>query len=173
MQVELVNVFVQAALEVLNQELGGDVTSGSMRVLSSAQTSEAVTVMVGISGDVRGMALLGMSENTARELVARMLAEPCPYFDDMAQSGIAELGNVITGMAARGLEAQGLQVTISPPALVAGGPGIIISTINFRRFVVQLRTPAGDILLHAAVELAPGGATSNGNHHAAAPAVPR
>jgi chemotaxis protein CheX len=174
MQVELVNVFVQAAMEVLTQELGAAVTSGSMRVLSSAQTSEAVTVMVGISGDVRGMALLGMSEHTAREIVSTMLAEPVPYFDDMAQSGIAELGNVITGMATRGLEAQGLAVTISPPALVAGGPGIIISTVNFRRFVVQLRTPVGDIVLHAAVELAPGGTRGNGgNHHVAAPTVPR
>lgn len=157
MQVELVNAFVQAALAVLRQEVGEDVAAGSMRVRSSTQTSEAVTVMVGVSGDVRGMVLIGMAEHTATEIVARMLAEPCPSFDEMAQSGIAELGNVITGLATRDLEARGLEVTISPPALMVGGPGIIISTVHFRRFVVQVRTAAGDLVLHIAIELAPDG----------------
>jgi chemotaxis protein CheX len=173
MQTDLVQAFVQAALDVLAQEVGGEVSAGNVRVLSSAQTSEAVTVIVGVSGDVSGMMLLGMSEPTARAIVSKMLAEPCPYFDEMAQSGIAELGNVIAGLATRGLETQGLQVTISPPALIAGGPGIIISTVNFRRFVVQLRTAVGDIVLHAAIDHAPAGTRNVNGHHAPAPIVSR
>ncbi len=156
MNVELINVFIKAAVGVLQQEIGEEAVSGSVRVLSSAQTSEEVTVMIGVSGDVRGMCLLDMSERTAKGIVSRMMGEPCPLFDELAQSGIAEMGNVITGVATQGLEQAGYDVTIAPPALISGGPGIIISTINFRRFVVPLRTTLGDLTLHAAVEVSPG-----------------
>jgi chemotaxis protein CheX len=171
MQADLINIFIRAAVDVLEQETGGEATAGSVRVLSSAQTSEEVTVMIGVSGEVRGMVLFGMSERTAKGIVSRMMGEPCPLFDDLAQSGIAEMGNVITGLATQGMEAAGYSVTISPPALVAGGPGIIISTVNFRRFVVPLHTAAGDIVLHAAVDLSPTISDSangrvNGHHHA-------
>ena len=155
MQVDLINIFIKAAVNVLAQETGGEASAGSIKVLSSAQTSEEVTVMIGVTGDVRGMVLLGMSERTAKNIVSKMMGEPCPLFDEMAQSGIAELGNVVTGQAGQGLETADFSVNISPPGLVAGGPGIIISTVNIRRFVVPLRTNCGDIALHAAVELAP------------------
>jgi chemotaxis protein CheX len=175
MQVDLVHIFIKAAIEVLRQEIGEEAAAGSVKVLSSAQTSEEVTVIIGVTGDVRGMVLLGMSERTAKQIVGRMMGEPCPLFDELAQSGIAEMGNVITGLATQGLEQAGYRATISPPALVAGGPGIIISTVNIRRFVVPLRTGVGDLVLHAALELAPtvrGQAAAVNGHQAVPSSLP-
>lgn len=165
MQVDMVNIFMNAAVQVLRQEIGELAVAGPVKVLSSAQTSEEVAVMVGVTGRIRGMVLLGMSERTAKTIVSRMMGEPCPLFDELAQSGIAEMGNVITGIAGQGLEAEGYPVTISPPALIAGGPGIIISTVNIRRFVVPLRMSFGDLVVHIALELAPAGATRTRNIH--------
>ncbi len=167
MQVDIINIFIKAAVEVLQQEIGETAAAGTVRVVSSAQTSEEVTVMIGVTGDIRGMVLLGMSERSAKAIVARMMGEPCPLFDELAQSGIAEMGNVITGLATQGIEVAGSNVTISPPALVAGGPGIIISTVNIRRFVVPLHTSLGDLVLHAALEAAPA-RTGHANGHSAA-----
>jgi chemotaxis protein CheX len=155
MQVEMINIFIKAATDVLRQEIGEEATAGSVKVLSSAQTGEEVAVMIGVTGQARGMVLLGMSERTAKAIVSRMMGEPCPLFDELAQSGIAEMGNVITGLAGQGLEGAGFSVTISPPALVAGGPGVIISTVNIRRFVVPLHTSLGDMVIHIALETAP------------------
>jgi chemotaxis protein CheX len=168
MQAEIINVFIKAATDVLQQETSETATAGSVKVLSSAQTSEEVSVMIGVNGDMRGMIILGMSEMTAKAIVSRMMGEPCPLFDDMAQSGIAEMANVISGCASQGLEGLGVHMNISPPALIAGGPGIIISTVNFRRFVVPLRSAVGDIVLHAAVEIAPAARVQANGHHAMA-----
>lgn len=168
MTVELINIFIKAAVDVLRQEIGEEATAGSVKVLSSTQTSEEVTVMIGVTGAARGMVLLGMSERTAKAIVSKMMGEPCPLFDELAQSGIAEMGNVITGMAGQGMESAGFNVTISPPALVAGGPGVIISTVNIRRFVVSLRSSLGDMVLHTALEIRPelaGTRTSTNGHH--------
>ncbi|MFN8557083.1 MAG: chemotaxis protein CheX [Dehalococcoidia bacterium] len=114
MQVEIIEAFITAALEVLEQEVGEPASAGPVKMLSSAQTSEEVCVMIGVAGALRGMALLGMSVETARSLVERMLGEPCLEFDDMAQSGIAEMANVITGVAGQRLESLGYPLTISP-----------------------------------------------------------
>jgi chemotaxis protein CheX len=169
MQVNLISIVVKAALDVLRQEMGEEATSGSIKLQSSSQTSEEVSVMIGVTGQLRGMVVIGMSERTAKSIVSRMMGEPCEDFDELAQSGIAELANVITGLAGQGLEASGFSVTISPPALIAGGPGIIISTVNIRRFVVPLHMEAGDIVLHCALEQAPDYRTNG--HHVTAPMV--
>ena len=167
MQVDIVRAFINAAVEVLRQETGEPAEAGPVKLLSSSQTSEEVTVIIGVGGTLRGMVLLGMAERTALAIVSRMMGEPWQSFDELAQSGIAELGNVIAGRAGQGLEGAGHRVTISPPALVAGGPGMVISTVNIRRFVVPLRTGSGDIALHAAIEPAPVQLAANG--HVAGP----
>ena len=167
MQVDIVKVFIKAAADVLQQETGEEAVAGQVKLQSSAQTSEEVTVMIGVTGTLRGMVLLGMSERTALGIVSRMMGEPCEVLDELAQSGIAEMGNVVTGLASQGLESAGHKVTISPPALVAGGPGIIISTVNIRRFVVPLRTSLGDIVIHAALEQPPAYMMPANGHHPA------
>lgn len=155
MQVETVQIVIRAALDVLRQETGAETNAGAVKLLSSSQTSEQVTVMIGVTGGMRGMIILGMSQDTALGIVSRMMGEPCTELDELAQSGIAELGNVIAGHAGQGLEGAGFNVVISPPALVAGAPGMIISTVNLRRFVVPLETAVGRIMLHVALEQAP------------------
>lgn len=179
MQVDLINIFIKAALDVLRQELGEEAKAGTVRVLSSMQTSEEVAVMIGVTGAVRGMVLLGMSEKTAKAIVSRMMGEPCPLFDELAQSGIAEMGNVITGLASQGMEELGYSVVISPPALIVGGPGVTISTVNIRRFVVPLHSNAGDMVIHTALEVAPavqvntGTASHSNGFHAIVPGAGR
>ena len=71
-------------------------------------------------------------------------------FDRLAQSGIAELGNVITGQASRRLAEAGFQADISPPTLVMG-KGTLISTLDFQRLMVPLRTPLGDLQINLAL----------------------
>jgi chemotaxis protein CheX len=44
----------------------------------------------------------------------------------------------------------GFQADISPPTLVMG-KGTLISTLDFQRLVVPLRTPLGDLQIHLAL----------------------
>ncbi len=54
-----------------------------------------------------------------------------PVFDNLAESAIAEMGNIITGQAAIGLEEQGYVCKLSPPTLISG-KGVVISTLDIR-----------------------------------------
>lgn len=150
MNVSFLNPFVEAAFQVLEAEVGVKAERGELSLERSACTSNDVTVMISMVGQVRGVVLYGISEKTGIEIVSRILGQRFDEFDELAQSGIGELGNVITGQASQRLAAAGLEAQISPPTLVMG-KGTLISTLDFQRLVVPLRTEVGDVVIHLAL----------------------
>lgn len=66
------------------------------------------------------------------------MGETITELDLLATSGIAELGNVLTGRATIKLSEIGLQTDISPPTVIVGA-GITVSTLDFPRLVVPIR----------------------------------
>ena len=62
-----------------------------------------------------------MTEETAKKIASTMMmGMPVPEMDEMAQSAISELTNMVTGNAATNFEKDGLKVDISPPTLIVG-----------------------------------------------------
>src|SRR5919199_1598627 len=100
MRAEFINPFLQAANEVLESELGASPRRGQIGLQKSPYTTEEVTAVVGVTGSVAGVVLYVMTEATARAVVSKMMGQEFDEFDALAQSGIGEIGNVITGRAA-------------------------------------------------------------------------
>lgn len=150
MKVEFINPFVAAAAQVLKQEVNADIKKGQISIEESAFTSQDVTVMIGVTGEVHGIVLYGLSEKTAKNIVSTMLDETVPIFDKMAGSAIAEMGNVITGLASGGLEKAGYICDIAPPTLITGR-GVMISTLNIKRLRIPLETSLGDLEISCAL----------------------
>ena len=144
MRVEFVNPFVQAARQVVESEIGGATARGSIRVEKSAYTTDEVTAVVGVAGRVAGLVLYSMSEATARAIVSRLMGQEFPEFDSLAQSGIGELGNVITGRAGALLAQAGYPSNITPPALLVG-KGTMVTTLDLNRLVFPLQTEVGPL----------------------------
>jgi chemotaxis protein CheX len=144
------NPFVDAANEVLKAEAQVDVTRGNLSLQKSALTADEVTVLISLVGQVQGVVLYGLSTSTALSLVSKMMGQEFKEFDNLAQSGIAELGNVITGRATVKLSKAGIEANISPPTLIQG-KGLEISTLDFSRIMVPLNTEVGQIMVHLAL----------------------
>lgn len=163
MNVQFLNPFIEAAFSVLQAEANLEAKRKDLSLQKAASTTDEVTVLVSMVGQVKGIVLYGMSEKMSLGIVSRILDQPFEEFDDLAQSGIGELGNVITGQAGQRLAGAGYEVNISPPTLIQG-KGAIISTLDFDRLVVPLATDLGDITIHLAVRES---ASSNkvGNGH--------
>lgn len=150
MKAEFINPFVAAAAQVMKQEVNAEVTKGQISIEDSAFTSQDITVMIGVTGMVHGIVLYGLSEKTAKNIVSKMLNEPVPVFDKMAGSAIAEMGNVITGLASGGLEKAGYICDIAPPTLITGR-GVMISTLNIKRLLIPLETSLGSLDISCAL----------------------
>jgi chemotaxis protein CheX len=157
MRAEFINPFLQAATEVLESELGSTPTRGSIGLQRSAYTSDDVTAVVAVTGDVAGMVMFAMTEATARAMVSKMMGQDFDEFDALAQSGIAEIGNVITGRAAILLAEAGFPSDLAPPMLLVGR-NTMISTLDVQRLVIPFETELGKIEIQVALKLA--GATA-------------
>jgi chemotaxis protein CheX len=153
MKVEFVNPFIQAAREVLESELGAEAKRGNLRLQKSAFTTDEITALVGVTGTVSGMVMYSMSEQTALGIVSRMMGQDFDEFDALAQSGIGELGNVITGRAGVLLAEAGYPSNITPPALVVG-KGTMVTTLDLNRLIFPLETEAGDLEVQVVLKAA-------------------
>jgi chemotaxis protein CheX len=150
MKVEFLNPFIAAAASVLQQEVGTDVSRGPIRVQKGLFVSSDVTVLISLVGRVQGTVLLYMSYETAQALVSAILGQAFDAFDELAQSGIAELANVITGLSSTKLAEVGYASIISVPMLIIG-KGSRVSTLNMERISIPLITNVGEIGLDLAL----------------------
>jgi chemotaxis protein CheX len=153
MRAEVINPFLQAASEVLESELGSAPRRGAIGLQRSAYTSDEVTAVVAVTGEVAGMVLFAMTETTARAMVSKMMDQEFPELDALAQSGIAEIGNVITGRAACLLSDAGFASDLAPPMLIVGR-GSMISTLDVQRLVIPMETEFGKVEIQVALKLA-------------------
>ncbi len=153
--VNLLNPFVVSAGEVLQSELGVKATRGALRLHKDTYVTDDITVLVSVVGDAWGVVMMGLSFDTANKVVSKMLGEEVLEFNELAQSGISELGNVIAGHAITKLGAAGYKTDISVPTLIVG-KGSQISTFDIARVVVPLTTDYGTITLTLAIREASG-----------------
>ncbi len=150
MNVKFLNPFIDAAYEVLTSEMKGAIERGELRLENGAHKTQDVTVIIALVGAVEGSVFYSMTAATAVQMASAILGEKIEGLNQLAQSGIAELGNVITGRASMKLAEAGFEVTISPPSLILGR-GAQISTLEMPRLVVPLVTSFGMVRIHLAL----------------------
>jgi chemotaxis protein CheX len=150
MNVKFLNPFVEAAFEVLPAEAGVSLVRGELALDKHPYVTDDVTVILSLVGQVQGTVFYSMAATTALEVSSRMLGERLTQLDGLAQSGVAELGNVITGRASVKLAEAGYESTISPPTLLVGR-GARISTLDFARLIVPLGSELGTVTIQLAL----------------------
>ena len=76
---------------------------------------------------------------------------PRRRYPELAQSGIAEMANVITGTATLKLSEVGFPAQIAPPVVIIGDQ-VILSTLDLAAIVVPLKTEYGEIEVNIALK---------------------
>lgn len=156
MNVKFLNPFIEAVIEVLKAEVGTTCNRGQLSLQKSALTTDDITVLIHIVGQIYGVVLYGMPKSTGLKFVSEIMGQEFSEMNSLAQSGVAELSNVITGRATVKFSESGFQSNISPPMVVTG-KGIQVSTLDFPRLVVPLETEFGMMTVHLALrEVNPG-----------------
>jgi chemotaxis protein CheX len=147
---EYINPFVRAAADVLKREAGCAIRQGAVSLLRSAYTTHEVTVLVAVHGDVRGLVLYGFTESTACAMATVVLGHELIEFDELAKSGIAEFGALITTAASAYLSEAGYRTTIAAPTVLTG-VGTLVATVDLPRLVIPLTSDVGPLEIHVAL----------------------
>ncbi|HCG99104.1 MAG TPA: chemotaxis protein CheX [Actinobacteria bacterium] len=151
LKAEFVNPFLEAACEVFETETGAKLQKGPISVQKSSLTSQEVSVLLGITGEIHGQVIYGISSKAAKRIASAMIGRNVPLLDELAQSAISELGNMITGLATVKFGESYSSLAITPPTLIIGQK-VLISTIDIQRLYVVLMSEFGDIEVSIALK---------------------
>ncbi len=150
MKVDFVDPFVKAAFTVFEMVTGGTPSKGELSLRHSTFTSQQITIIAGVNGQIQGTVLYGMPNRTAQRIASTMMGSELNELDDMALSAVSELGNMITGNAATILSQNGYDVDITPPSVVRGTNVEVLTMVA--ALVVPISTSAGDVEINVALE---------------------
>jgi chemotaxis protein CheX len=151
MKVEYINPFISSGQKILQAVINEVPGRGGLSMLPATFTSEQLNVAVGITGDVQGTVIYGMSLVTADRIASTMIGQPIKTFDQLAASAIAELCNMISGNALMLLSDAGFVCDIAPPTLIRGA-NCKISTLTIPAIVVPFTVSQGEFKITAGLK---------------------
>ena len=121
MNIEYINPFIEASQTVLMQIASLDAKLGKVYLKTSPYRSEDIIIMVGLTGKLRGQAILSLSRGLGMKIAScMMMGMPVTEFDEISKSAISEMTNMIMGNAATLLYNRGINIDITPPSLLMG-----------------------------------------------------
>ncbi len=146
MNIEYINPFIEASQTVLQQVASIDAKLGKVFLRSSPYKGEAVVIMVGITGKMRGQTIFTMSKETAFKIASAMMCGmPVEELNEISKSALSELTNMILGNAATLLYNKGIGIEITPPSLLLG-ENLSISQSKMQTICIPLYLTDTEIL---------------------------
>jgi chemotaxis protein CheX len=119
MKAEYINPFLESARIVIEQMINVRPTTGQLVVKDVKFVEKYIWIHIGITGQMQGDIVFGLHEVVALKLVSAMMGGfILTEMDEMGQSAISELGNMISGNASTMLYNQGVIIDITPPKVV-------------------------------------------------------
>ncbi|MBP8629927.1 MAG: chemotaxis protein CheX [Negativicutes bacterium] len=138
MDAKLINPFIDAFHTIMPQIGFTEVKRGNISLKDKTATSKGVTVLVGLTKELGGNVAYNMSEETAKFVASTMMmGMPVESMDDMAQSAISELANMLTANSATNLSQMGIEVDISTPILTIGD-GFTLKISNDKYICIEM-----------------------------------
>jgi chemotaxis protein CheX len=119
--VKYINPFLDSFMNIMPQLGINNIKRGKLSIKGKSIESPGVIIILGIIGDVRGNVIYGTSLECAKKIASTMMmGMPVKELDEMAQSAISELTNMLTANAAISFSNEGINIDISTPTLMYG-----------------------------------------------------
>lgn len=152
MKAEYINPFIKASVDILTQMTQAQFQVGKPALKGSPCSTHNIVILIGITGDIKGQAMLSFDESVALHIVSRMMGGmEITTLDEIGKSALSELGNMILGNSATLLFNAGVQVDITPPTLMMGN-NLSISTDQMQTICVPIETEGKKIELNIFVK---------------------
>jgi chemotaxis protein CheX len=119
MKAEFINPFLESAKIVIEQVASIRPSTGQLGIKDVKFVEKYIWIQIGMTGQMQGDIVFGLDEDVALKMVSAMMGGfVITEMDEMSQSAISELGNMISGNASTMLFNQGVRVDITPPKLM-------------------------------------------------------
>jgi chemotaxis protein CheX len=117
--VEVVNPFLEAIINVFSQMFGIKLRRGKLSLKENPYPNYETAIVVRATGDYKGVVVYSMKYDTGWKLIYQLFPEKPPAeakkeFADI----IGEIANMITGNAATLLVSKNREIILSPPIVI-------------------------------------------------------
>lgn len=124
MKAKYANPFVNAAVMTFKKELNVELQRNSLTAKTAPVPSKDLSIIIGVTGSVRGQVVYSLDQNVAFSVAKAMLPDMHPLDQkNMTKSAVSELANIITGQASIVLAGDSNRIDLTPPVVFSGHPG--------------------------------------------------
>lgn len=109
---------LNSTIHSLNSVLPYPVTIDSPRLMQAPFSGHTVSVLIGITGDLKGRMIIDGEEAIYSKIGEIMFG--MPIYNDMLESFAGELGNMIAGNMSTHLSKSGYIIDITTPTVIIG-----------------------------------------------------
>lgn len=118
---DYINPFLLASTKVLKDMVMLDAKLGKPYLNNEMKFGEdSLLIMLGVTGEMKGQVILSFRNDVALDIASKMCMMTLTELDELAQSAICELCNMILGNAATVFSTKGIVIDITPPTMCRG-----------------------------------------------------
>jgi chemotaxis protein CheX len=153
MNVEFINPFLQAIMNVLSTMAMMEATPGTPTVKGNQIARGDVTGLIGMASEkARGTLAISFTEPVIFEVTKRMLGEEITVIDDTVTDMVGEITNMVTGGAKSVLSEKGYKFDMAIPSVVSGKGHTITHKSKAPIVLLPFSTEAGDFFIEICFE---------------------
>lgn len=121
MDVKFINPFLSSVTNIMPMFGISDIKKKNISIKGKTLSSNGIMIILGIIGDVKGNVVYSTDIESAKKIASMMMmGAPVTEFDELAQSAISELTNMLTANAATEFSNMGVSINISTPTMMYG-----------------------------------------------------
>ncbi|MCB2186690.1 MAG: chemotaxis protein CheX [Deltaproteobacteria bacterium] len=143
MNVEYINPFLKATVNVLKTMAFTDAKAGKPYLKKEQEAEGDVSGIIGLTGETEGSLSVTFSKDCICHVLTNMFGEEVTTIDREVEDAVGEITNMISGDARRELAEKGINLKAAIPSVISG-PGHHIRHITSGPVVaIPFDTPAG------------------------------
>lgn len=144
MNVDHINPFVNATVNVVTTMAFVQVTAEAPYLSRSNQTSGSVTGVIGLAGpNVIGSVIISFTTEAILEIISGMLGEQFKEITAEVEDAVGEITNMIVGGAKRVLFDKGFKFNLALPTIITGDKISLTLKTKGPRIVLPFRLTSG------------------------------
>ena len=121
MDVNLISPFIDSFSRVMPQLGFKEVKKQGVSIKGKNIKNLGVMLVLSIVGDIKGNVIYSLELESAKQIASvMMMGFPVTELNDMAQSALSELSNMLTANASTNFAESGISINISTPELMHG-----------------------------------------------------
>ena len=152
MDVQLINPFINAALNVLGTMAFVKAEAEKPYLKKDDVARGDVSGVVSFTGETNGTASITFDEACILKIVSNMFAEEMKELNSEISDAVGEITNMISGQARQEIEKIGKIFHGGIPTVVVGKDHKLISMVSGPKIAIPFKTDAGNFIIEVCLE---------------------